>query len=339
MGGSHIEEVDDWELTGASSGVTTLVLVGRTGNGKSATGNSILGRNAFKSRSSSSAVTATCDLQQAVLNDGRIINVVDTPGLFDPSVPTEFLGKEIVKCIDLAKEGVHGVLLVLSVRSRFSSEEVAALQSLEMLFGEKIVNYMVVVFTGGDELEDNEETLEDYLDGCPSELQALLNQCHMRMVLFNNKTKSAVKKAKQVTELMKQLDIILAKNGGQPYSNELFREAQARSEKLSSQKEHIDKLRGYSKEELQSLESQMKEAYAEQLKQLTEMVEEKMRIATERLEQRLVSEQSARKQAEEEARLAQQRSDEQIRKLQEKLEQAHVETENLKKQMSKCVIL
>lgn len=52
----------------------------------------------------------------------------------------------------------------------------------------------------------------------------------------------------------------------------LFKLLQSRAEKLSSQKEHIDKLRGYSKEELQSLESQMKEAYAEQLKQLTEMV-------------------------------------------------------------------
>ena len=93
-------------------------------------------------------------------------------GLFDFSSESDFIGKEIVKCIDMAKDGIHAVLVVLSVRTRFSKEEEAALRSLQSLFGKKINDYMIVVFTGGDELEENDETLEDYLGReCPVPLK------------------------------------------------------------------------------------------------------------------------------------------------------------------------
>lgn len=101
-------------------------------------------------------------------------------GLFDSSVGPEFVGKEIVRCIDLAKDGIHAVLVVFSVRTRFSQEEESALRSLQTLFGDKIADYMIVLFTGGDELEENEETLEDYLGReCPAPLKVCFMYYHI----------------------------------------------------------------------------------------------------------------------------------------------------------------
>jgi hypothetical protein len=75
MGGSQYD--DEWVLPSAD---ITLVLVGKLGYGKSATGNSILGREAFVSEYSHSGVTNTCQLGSTTLMDGRTINVIDTPG-------------------------------------------------------------------------------------------------------------------------------------------------------------------------------------------------------------------------------------------------------------------
>ncbi|KAH0658961.1 hypothetical protein KY285_027512 [Solanum tuberosum] len=167
MGGSAV--ADDWEVT--TNEKQTLVLLGRTGNGKSATGNSILGSKEFNSKCSSNGVTSTCELKSTRLGNGLMIDVIDTPGLFDFTGEPDVIGKEIVKCMELAMDGIHAVLLVLSVRTRFSREELAAIQSFQEFFGQKIRDYMIVVFTGGDEFEDSDEALDEYLGKeCPEPL-------------------------------------------------------------------------------------------------------------------------------------------------------------------------
>ncbi|KAJ8050830.1 GTPase IMAP family member 4 [Holothuria leucospilota] len=265
-----------------SSEEVRIVVIGKTGVGKSTTANTILGRHLFEEAASSASVTRKSRMRENNVN-GRMIKVIDTPGLHDTHKSKEEITQEIARVMKVFADGIHAFIYVQDISNpRFTQENKETLELIEQdMFGGGINSFRLLVYSKADILATS--SLDNFRDeqiGDNSQAIAhFLKDLDWRIVAVNNKTTIPAEKKRNQEVIIGMVDKLRQHNDDAVYTNEMFEEAVKKRKEL----EEKGKKMGWNPALMAAVEQVIAEdpGAAKDSKKLNELIQHHMQKAME----------------------------------------------------------
>ncbi|XP_038872456.1 scaffold attachment factor B2-like [Salvelinus namaycush] len=305
-----------------------LVLLGRTGAGRSAAGNTILGREEFGAQASPSAVTQRSKRTEGDVCGRRLV-LVDTPDWFCPGLSLEEMRQDVGLCVRLSAPGPHAFLLVIPVEPS-KGEERGVLERTEDMFGEGCWEHTVILFTHDDVLK--EQSIEEFLQAGSQDLQQLVEKSGSRYHVLNIKDRAH---GTQVSELLEQVEEMVAGNRERFYSSQTYQEAETQVREMEGkiQRERGERKQREERDLRERLEKEMQDSLEEKDGEIQKL-KRNIRILRERiteLERQVKEERDEEKKIELEKELK--RESDRREEMERKMERFREKTENERREM------